>query len=144
MGAGGYSFFLAFGFLAICGGRSPLRSAKNSASGRIASRMSAVEQSPLQHLYCPVFGATLKLRPSHTGQVYLFLPLPGCSLSKWSRMSNEFALDLSESSGKSDAKLPSVEYDIVILRFSPPGECEAKDRCAVGSNYEQRFFGVFR
>ncbi len=58
-------------------------------------------------------------------------------------MSNEFALDLWESSVKSDAKLPPVEYDIVILRFSPSGECEAKDRCTVGSNYGQRFFGVF-
>jgi hypothetical protein len=111
---GGYSFFLAFGFLAIRAGRSPLHCARNSASGRIASRISALEQSPLQHLYCPVFGATLKLRPSHTGQVYLFFPLPGSSLSKWSRMSNEFALDLSESSVKSDAKLPSVGYDVFI------------------------------
>jgi hypothetical protein len=83
------------------------------------------------------------LRPPHTGQVYLFLPLPGSSLSKWSRMSNEFALDLSESSGKSDAKLLPVRYDVVILRFSPHGECEAINRCRVGSNYAQRFLVFF-
>jgi hypothetical protein len=41
-------------------------------------------------------------------------------------MSNEFGLDWSESSVKSDAKRPPAEYDIVISRFSPPGECEAK------------------
>jgi hypothetical protein len=58
-------------------------------------------------------------------------------------MSNEFALDWSESSGKSDAKLPPAEYDIVISRFSPPGECEAKDRCVVGSNYVGSGFLVF-
>jgi hypothetical protein len=109
IGTGGYSFFfLTLGFFACCGGFSPLRSAKKSASGRIASRISSLEQPPLQHLYAPVFGSMLKLRPPHTGQVYLFFPLPGSSLSKWSRMSKEFALDLSESSGKSDAEFSPV------------------------------------
>jgi hypothetical protein len=104
--------------------------------------MSALEQSPLQHLYFPVFGATLKLRPPHTGQVYLFFPLAGSSLSKWSRMSNEFALDLSESSVKSDAKLPLVGYDVVMIRRSPHGECEAINRC-VQVPIEAAVFGVY-
>jgi hypothetical protein len=57
-------------------------------------------------------------------------------------MSKEFALDLSESSEKSDAKLPSVEYDIVIIRFSPHGECEAINRC-VQVAIEAAVFGVY-
>jgi hypothetical protein len=115
IGAGGYSFFLAFGFLACRAGRSPLHCARNSASGRIASRISTLEQFPLQHLYCPVFGATLKLRPSHTGQVYLFLPLPGSSLSRWSRMSKELVVVCCEATRKIASVL--VECPLFELLF---------------------------
>jgi hypothetical protein len=57
-------------------------------------------------------------------------------------MSKEFALDLPESSGKSDAKLPLVRYDVVMIRRSPHGECEAINRC-VQVPIEAAVFGVY-
>lgn len=86
----------------------PCCSAKNSDSGLIASRIAALLQSPDQHLYLPVLGSTLRLCLPHTGQVYLFLSLPGSSLFKWSRMSKEPVLSWLEISKKSDAEFDPV------------------------------------